>query len=274
MTQEAKKPRLIAVDIDGTLLNDQKQIPPENIDALRQAQSNGVAVAIASGRMPPLIEPIQDKLGMDCALISCNGGRVVGTRAEGRPVIYDNPLPADVARHFIEFSQSQGYLLNFFYNDRLYADDGGDREPFRTLYSRHTGAEYYITDLAQFDGCAPSKVILLTAPDLRDQLYDRFVDELGARAAIFKTEPMYLEVMAPGVNKGAALPTLAEYCGISTDEILAIGDADNDTAMIAAAGIGVAVANGSVATRQAADYVTERNNNEGAVAEAVHRFVG
>ena len=98
MTQEAKKPRLIAVDIDGTLLNDQKQIPPENIDALREAQSNGVAVAIASGRMPPLVEPIQDMLGMDCALISYNGGRVVGTRAEGRPVIYDNPLPADVAR--------------------------------------------------------------------------------------------------------------------------------------------------------------------------------
>jgi Cof subfamily protein (haloacid dehalogenase superfamily) len=270
---DTKKIRLIAIDIDGTLLNDQKQIPPENIDALRQAQANGVAVAIASGRMPPLIESIQDRLDMDCALISYNGGRVVGKRADGRPVIYDNPLPADIARVFVEYSRREGHLLNFFYNDQLYAECGDNREIYMAQYHKHTGADYCVTDLTQFDGCAPSKVILLTETEVRDRLYDQFVEELGERAAIVKTEPMYLEVMAPGVNKGAALPTLAEYCGITTDEILAIGDADNDTSMVAAAGIGVAVANGSAATLEAADYITEHTNNDGGVAEAVHRFV-
>ena len=79
--------------------------------------------------------------------------------------------------------------------------------------------------------------------------------------------------MAPGVSKGTALEALGEHYGFSLPNVLAIGDAENDNPMLEAAGIGVVVANGTAASKAVADYVTERTNNEGGVAEAIRRFV-
>jgi hypothetical protein len=268
-----RRVRLIALDLDGTLLDDRKEIHPDNVAALREAARRGVLVAISSGRMIPRIEPIQDTLGVDCILLAYNGGKVVGTRAEGRPLIHHRPLPADVAAVFIEFSQEHDYLLNFYHDDLLYAEDSPRRRRFMEIYSARTGAEYHIDDLSRWRGKEPTKLILLADPPERDRLHDRFRGELGGRASITKSDPEYLEVMAPGVTKGEGLRSLAAHYGFSTREVLAIGDADNDNPMLEAAGIGVAVANASESARRAARYLTERTNNDGAVGEAVRRFV-
>jgi len=265
--------RLIAIDLDGTLLDDNSDIPPENIVALRQAHAAGVTVAIASGRMPPLIDPIQDRLAIDMPLIAYNGSRVVGTRAEGRPIIYDRPLAPDVAAFIVDFSKREGHLLNYFLDDRLYGEADGERSRWMAYYVARTGAEYTITDLARFDGRAPNKVILIAETPVRDRLYEYFCKELGARAEVVKTVPEFIEFMDPGVNKGVALPMLAQHCGVSTQEILAIGDQDNDIAMLEAAGIGIAVANANDNVKEAANNVTRRSNNDGGVAEAVRKIV-
>jgi hydroxymethylpyrimidine pyrophosphatase-like HAD family hydrolase len=92
------------------------------------------------------------------------------------------------------------------------------------------------------------------------------------RAAITKSDPEYLEIMAPGVDKGTALLEIARHLGLSLEEVLAVGDADNDIGMLQAAGIGVAVRNAKPHVQAAAREVTDLTNNEGAVAEAVRRF--
>jgi Cof subfamily protein (haloacid dehalogenase superfamily) len=268
-----KKIRLIALDVDGTLLDDQKRLPEANREALAEAASRGIKIAIASGRMTPTIDPIQDLLGIDCVVIAYNGGKILGSRAEGRPTIQHSPVPAPVSDEMIELSRQTGHLLNFYHDDLLYAEDGPDRLPFMEIYSARTGARYHIEpDLSRFRGVEPTKLILLAEPKRRDVLHDQLRDRFGPRAFITKSDPEYLEIMAPGVDKSTALSAIAKHYGFSPAEVLAVGDADNDIGMLRAAGIGVAVRNAKPHVQAAARAVTERTNNEGAVAEAVRRW--
>lgn len=264
--------RLIALDLDGTLLDDRKGIPEENLRALHDARRAGIEVAISSGRMLPSIEPIEARAGIDSVIIAYNGGKVVAPRQKGRAVIAHRPVPAGPASAFIDFSRERGYLLNFYCEDRLYAEDGALRRRFMELYRSRTGAEYHVVDLALWKGKAPTKMILLAEPDEHERLLEELRSSHDGAVVLSRSEPEYLEITAPGVHKGAALGALAESLGIAPGEILAVGDADNDNAMLEAAGIGVAVANARETTRSVADYVTERDNNRGAVAEAIRRF--
>jgi hypothetical protein len=267
------KIQLIALDLDGTLLDDRKEIHPANREALQEAAARGIVIALASGRMLPRIEPIAGLLGIDCVVIAYNGGKVTGTRGDGRRTIAHTPLPADVAEVFIHFSRETGHLLNFYHEDRLYAEDGPRRRPLMEIYARRTGAEYHIEeDLRRFLGVEPTKLILLASPEERDQLHDDFRARLASRAFITKSDPEYLEIVAPGVDKGAALRLIAKHYGVPESSVLAVGDADNDIGMLGAAGRGIAMANASPHVKAAASGVTERTNNEGGVAEAVRRW--
>ncbi len=270
---DGKRIRLIALDIDGTLLDDQKHLPPANRDALQEVRARGVQVAIASGRMVPSIEPIQDLLGIDCSLIAYNGAKVLSSRAEGRQCLQYTPLDAGVAGELIRYSREHDALLNFYLHEVLYAEDSPSRRELMELYSRRTGAKYNMTNLDRFLGVSPTKLILLFPPDVCRRRYKEFQKDLDGRATVTISDPEYLEFMAVGVDKGMALPVLAEHYGIGTGEILAMGDADNDRPLLLQAGLGVAVANAREAVKEAATAITKRTNSEGAVAEAVERWV-
>ena len=119
-----KKFRLLAVDMDGTLLNDEHEIPETNRQALRKAVEEGVRLAIASGRMTPRIDPLVEQLGLDPIVIAYNGAKVLAPRHEGRQTLFHKPVPVDVAKRLIEFSREEKLLLNFYHEDRLFAEDG------------------------------------------------------------------------------------------------------------------------------------------------------
>ncbi len=267
------KIRLIALDIDGTLVDDEKNVPAPNLRALNAAREMGVHVAIASGRMIPSIEIVQDRLGLDCCLIAYNGGKVVGSRADGRRVVSHSPLPAEVFDRLVELTVAEGRILNVYLEDRLFCDRSHEGHRLPELYARRTGSRYEFTDIRQFRGREATKLIILEEPRERDRLYAELSEKLGDEANVQCTEPEYLEFMAPGIDKATALPALANYVGCEVEEILAVGDADNDREMLRTAGVGVAVANARPGVLQAAPFRTERTNNEAAVAEAVERWV-
>ncbi len=269
-----RKIRLIALDVDGTLLDDQKRLPPANRDALQAARAQGIEIAIASGRMIPTIEPIETLLDLDCSIIAYNGGKVVSRRATGRRCLAHNPISAGIAERLIRFSLEHGYLLNFYHEDVLYADRTVRHgEEFRAIYSGRTGARYQLTDLDSLRGASPTKLILLSSPPDCDRLQREFSAEFQSEVNVTRSDPEYLEFMAPGVDKGSALPVLAGDQGISVEEVLAMGDADNDLELVSRAGLGVAVANAGPRVKAAARQTTRRTNNEGAVAEAIERWV-
>lgn len=265
--------RLIALDIDGTLVDDEKELPAPNLRALRAARELGVHVAIASGRMVPSIELVQDRMGIDCSIIAYNGGKVVGSRADGRRVVSHSPLPTEVFDRLLDFTLAEDRILNVYLEDRLFCDRSHEGHRLPELYARRTGSPYEFTDIRQFRGRAATKLIILEEPRERDRLYLELREELDDEANLQCTDPEYLEIMAPGIDKATALPALADYVGCAVEEILAMGDADNDREMLRSAGVGVAVANARPGVLEAAPYRTERTNNEAAVAEAVERWV-
>ena len=249
-----EKFRLIALDIDGTLVNDEKRVPEANREALQRAVSAGFHVAIASGRMTPRIEPVAEQIGIDPVIIAYNGGKVVAPHSEGRRTLY--------------------HKLNFYHEDRVFAEDGPRRRPFMDIYHRRTGAEYeVVSDLTQFFGITPTKLILLTETAERDRLCDHFREELAGQAFVTKSDPEYLEIMADGVDKGRSLSTLGEHYGLSTDEMIGVGDANNDLELVRSAGLGIAVANATDDLKAVADEVAEKSNNEAAVADIVERWL-
>ncbi len=267
-----RKYRLLALDVDGTLLDDEKRIPDANRRALHRLVGAGGLFAIASGRMPTSIAPIAERLGLDPIIVSYNGGKILGPAADGRPVISHDPLPSDVAAEFIHFAEANDYLLNVYHEDRLYTEASASRGALMDLYTRRTGAGYEVAPLRSFIGTAPTKLILLAPPDEIDRLLPRFRETYAGRAFLTKSEPEYLEIMAPGVDKGRGLERMAAHYGLELSEIVAAGDALNDVDLLRQAGLGVAVANASDELKSVADVVTERDNNAGAVAEIIERW--
>lgn len=260
------------MDVDGTLVDDKKDLPAVNRRALEVAVERGIKIAIGSGRMIPSIELVQDRIGLDCAIIAYNGGKVVGLKEAGRPVVSHSPVPAKVAARVLDLARELGHCLNYYIDDRLYADEEHRDGRLPGVYSGRTGSIYEHTNLDQYRDVEPTKLIMLADPEERDRLFHELTPKWQGEINIQRTDPEYLEFMAPGIDKAKALPALAGYFGFDVSEVLAIGDADNDIRMVETAGIGVAVSNARQTVLDVADHVTERDNNAGAVAEAIEKF--
>jgi hydroxymethylpyrimidine pyrophosphatase-like HAD family hydrolase len=172
--------------------------------------------------------------------------------------------------------------LNYYLDERLYAWDNPALRRLAGLYSSRTGSVYNFTsDLTQFKGSSPTKLIILADPTdasrpdprHRDELHDFWKANWGEEVNIICTDPEYLEFMHREANKGAALAHIAAHFGVAREQVIAIGDGRNDTAMVAWAGLGVAVANAHEEVKSAAKYVTEKDNNQAAVAEVIAHFL-
>jgi len=268
-----KAVRLIALDLDGTLLDDDKRVPARNRAVLGEAASRGVVIALASGRMTDCISPTAEALGLDCPIIGYNGAMVRGTAGDGRPMLFHRPVEARYGRELVDYCRGR-YLLNFYLDDVLYAEETPELRRFADLYSNQTGATYrFVPDLGVFADRESTKFIIVTDPAERDRLYDEWAPHWGKETNIVRTNPEYLEFMDRTIDKGVGLEALCGALDIGLDEAMALGDADNDAAMLAAAGIGVAMANASDLTKAAADVVSPLRYDEDAVAEAVERYV-
>lgn len=266
--------KLIAMDIDGTLLDDNGRIPEENSIAIKRAYERGVHVVLSSGRMTARVLPFAEKLGIDSPVISYNGAMARLAKKDGFGVIYHNPLPADIADELIEYSEKQNRHLNYYLDDVLYAKDSPDSNIYAEMYSNQTGSVFhFVPTLRKFNGKYPTKLIIIVTPDLREKLHDEFSETMSGRCALMKTNPEYLEFLNLTANKGSALEKLADTLGLPIEQTLAIGDGENDIPLLKSAGVSVAVKNAKEKLKEVADYFTERTNNESAVAEVINRFL-
>jgi Cof subfamily protein (haloacid dehalogenase superfamily) len=284
--------RLIALDLDGTLLDDQGEISSSDAEALRSFAQSGGLVVLASGRMTDNILPFFDQLGLDGPSIGYNGALAREARPEGglRPrarasggqVILERGLPARYADELIDYTRREGFHLNYYSEERLYARDDAGLRRFADLYSRQTGAVFhFLPDLERFRGREPTKLIVITDPTdpgrpdprHRDELHQVWQARWGSEVTIMRTNPEYLEFYHREASKGAALAAVAAHYGVERSLTLAFGDNYNDAPMLEWAGCGVAVANAREEVKAAADWVSPLTNNESAVAEAMARLV-
>ncbi len=272
------KTRLIALDIDGTLLDDAGRLPPDNVTALKTCADRGIIIALASGRMFDCITPTARALGIDCALIGYNGAKVQARMAEARETVCHDPLPAAFADTVVAYCREHSFQLNYYLDDVLYSRTDPALRKYSDLYSAQTGARYsFVDSLDRFQGRSPTKLILITDPShrdatrTRDHQYEYFSTRLPGDVYQVKTNPEYLEFLHRGADKGAGLHKLAEFYGVQNSDTVAFGDGENDVEMLAGAGTGVALANAKERTKRAAHITLEWNNNQAGVARYLEK---
>ena len=263
-------PRLIAIDIDGTLLAPGNVLAPAVGGAVARATASGATVALASGRMFVSVAAWAGRLGLRGPLIAYNGA-MVRTHPDGQ-TWWHRPVPLAAARAAVAACRSAGWYVQVYLDDQLLVPWRDDRTDW---YSENSGVPFTVDPERVYDlPAAPTKLLVIEPaermPDIRAALSAATAPELLVMATSF---PHYLEVTAPDVNKGVALTALGQRLGLPLTATMAIGDGNNDLSMLGAAGIRVAVANASPDLRKAADVVTGGKYGDG-VAEAISRFYG
>lgn len=260
--------KLIAIDLDDTLLNTELKISPRNKKYIQRAQDAGIHVTLATGRMYCSALPYAKELGLNLPLITYQGALV--KEAHTGKVLIHHPIPLDLAREIIQRGQNLGYHINVYVNDTLYVEK---ITPAALDYQRIAGIPAHpVGNLLEFVKEDPTKVLLAGGPEELTELAQELTQQYGPSLHICKSKPHFLEFSHPLATKGHALDLLAKGWGLTPDQVIAIGDAPNDLEMIQYAGLGAVMANGEPTVKAKADYITQSNDNDG-VAEVIEKFV-
>lgn len=259
---------VVAVDLDDTLLNARLEISPRTRRAVAAARERGVHVVLATGRMYASARPYALQLHLQGPIVTYNGALVRTVRGK---ILAHRPVPLNAAREVLEAAAREGWTTLAFVDDRLFVANIDDGVRYYVSIARRPA--YPVGDLRRFLHSEPTK-LLIVAPDgdtagaIAQELDTRF----QGRLQITRSKARFVEITRAGVSKGLALRDVAAYYQVPLSRIMAIGDGFNDLDMIRAAGLGVAVANSPAEVRDAADRVTESNEDDG-VAIAIERWV-
>ncbi len=260
--------KLIASDLDDTLLDRNVQVSAKNKEAITKALDEGIFFTIATGRMYQATAPFAKALGLDPqqALICYNGALV--RRLSGE-VIYEQPLSTELSSLIADYGQRQGWTINAYFDDELYVSSLN--QDVRD-YAKHVKVGVTaVGDLVKFieDGSKRlSKMMIISEPEQTLERIEELRPLVGEGCQLLRSRPKFIEITNSQAHKGNALLWLAQSLGIEVDEVMAIGDSQNDITMIKMAGFGVAVANASQEVQAAADHVVASHHDDG-VAQAI-----
>ena len=261
--------KLIAADLDGTLMGEDFIISPKVKDAARRAMEKGVRFTIATGRTFGSALPFAQELGINAPLICYQGG-LIKDRLSGQ-VIYEQSVPLPLVQEVIRFARQRGLHLNVYVDDgRAYADRV---TPEANYYTNIAKAPVYpVGDLLTFLDRDPMKFIFVLSNDETEPLIAEVGALFSGRMRFVRSYPRFAEGIPLDVSKGHALARLADHLGLPLVETIGIGDNDNDLELVEWAGLGVAMGNASPAVKAAADYIAPPVDEEG-VIEVIERFV-
>lgn len=251
--------KLIASDMDDTLLNKDCQISPRNEAAIRKALDAGKIFLIATGRMYVSVRPYAEKLGLDVPLVTYNGALVKGSLS-GK-VYYEHKMKLSTANEVLEYCREKGYYLQLYVGDSILIKQ--ENECSR-MYTKISGIQTTaIGDALYHTDEAPYKILVMTKSEEFAEVWQQFKEDFAGKLDVTSSKDNFLELMEPGVNKWEAVKSVAASYGVQPQEIMCIGDSNNDVKMIANAGIGVAVANAKDSVKENAKIITASNNDDG-----------
>ncbi|MCD1261455.1 HAD family phosphatase [Paenibacillus athensensis] len=259
--------KLMAVDLDDTLLRDDLTISEETTNAIRQAAELGVTVTIATGRSFPSAAQIARQIGLNVPIITYQGAVVKNLLDEN--VLYERTVPVDCARFLLDFCEQRKLHLQLYHGDQLYAGEDNDKIK---KYVGLTKTPYIVGDLRQWIDIPQPKLLIVDEPHVCDALLAELQPQLGERLHITKSKPNYLEFMHREGTKGHAVRFLAGHFGCTLDQVIGVGDSWNDREMLEVAGLGVAMDNARPELKAIADFITLSNNDDG-VRHVLERFV-
>jgi Cof subfamily protein (haloacid dehalogenase superfamily) len=260
--------RLIACDLDGTLVGPDLRLAPGAVAAFRRVAARGVHVAVATGRMLTSATPYARALGVEAPVITYNGAWIRCLKTESD--LWHHAVPTDTVAEAVSALEDAGLHVNLYLEDRVHVRV---RSAEAEAYLAHARVEpVWCGAWADLGPVSPTKILAIgPEPRIRavlDELRPRFEGRLW----LTQSMPTFLEVAHPSVNKGAALAHLAAHLGVPRDSVVAVGDGLNDMEMIQWAGLGVAMGNGHPELRRRADRVTGRVEDDG-VARLIDELI-
>lgn len=264
--------KLIAIDIDGTLTNSKKEIPPRTRYALLEAQTQGKRIILASGRHPIGVRPIAQDLMLDRyggCIMSFNGGVIIDCATDR--VIVSKLFPREYLGDIVGVLKDSNITILTFDNSKIYAD----QKVNDYTYVERDVIKAEMTVVADFVSAIKfdiNKILLAGEPDELDRYEKILKKRYDGLLDIYKSAPYFLELMPFGVSKGSMLPQLLGKLGVGREELIAFGDNYNDMTMIGYAGFGVVMGNGEEELKKIANYVCESNDDDG-VAKTLEKFV-
>jgi Cof subfamily protein (haloacid dehalogenase superfamily) len=257
--------RLVAIDLDGTLLNDSKQVSEQTMMAVAGLGERGVRVVIATARPPRSVRQIYHQLGLDTLQINYNGA-LIWDEPRGE-AMFHRPMAGALVKELIGAAR-QTYadtLVSCEVMDRWYTDRHDPQ------YTTETGRLFkpdVICGVEEMCDQVITKLMFLGHPELMTALEPVLVP-FGDRVTVVRADADLIQVMDRRVSKGIALTKIADHYGIDTRQVMAIGDAPNDVGMLKAAGVAVAMDNAHEQVKKVAHWVAPSNNDHGVHAALV-----
>lgn len=263
------RPELVALDLDGTLIDRSLMVRPRTLAALAQARALGVRLTIVTGRMFAAARPFASTIGA-LGPIVCYQGAAIYDESSGERLLH-LPVASQTALEIARRALADGLHVQLYADDRYYVQS---RTRYGDYYAELAQVEPVVVPslAAEFAGRDSTKVVIATDPERANALVRELAGEYGERAYVTRSQPEFVEVLNPRVDKGAALAFVARRLGIALERTLAVGDAWNDVPLLRAAGFAVAMGSAPPELREVADAVVADVAGDG-VAEAVERFV-
>lgn len=269
--------KILFLDLDGTLLNDQKDCTEKNRRAMERAIARGHRLVITSGR--PLKSALlqAERLGLageGCYVIAYNGAVLYD--CSHRKEIFRKALPLEAVYRIFDEANRRRVHIQTYRGENVIVEPGNDNETVRRYCSLAGMSFQVVEDIRRALAEPPVKALLIDFQDRNsiEAMKQWICAQMQGSVDCCFSSQSYLEVVPAGVNKGCAVTTLCQKLGIAVRNAVAVGDEANDISMLQAAGVGVAMQNAAPEVKAAADYITERDNNQDGIEEVIERFLG
>lgn len=261
--------KLIATDMDGTLLRSDKTISPRTLDALRFMTKNGGIFTIATGRMYAGIRQYLKILPFCKYAITTNGAEIYDCSTD--KVIYSRPLESDLLKAILDFAQKNDLHLHIYSEDVMFTNRIDD---YSRKYKKTTGISGTLMPedkLSFFASRTAEKAVFMVPAEKSEMISADFCAQHGAIASVAQSASGFIEITSPSATKGLALEALANICNVSLNDVYAFGDSGNDMPMLVGSWHTRVPENGFECAKDVAEKIIESNDNDG-VAKEIYKI--
>jgi Cof subfamily protein (haloacid dehalogenase superfamily) len=257
--------KLIALDLDDTILDSKKKIPHRVKRSIKMACKKNSYVVLCTGRTRQGCQRFYDEMGLDSLLIASGGAEIYNNSGN---LLFTKYLSASCAKQLLAFAYERGIHAQVFINGELVVRE---KNRFSDLYVKSYGhPAKIIPDILDKNVVTP-KILFISdeekIPEIREALVSKFPE-----LAVKRSNPTYLEILHPEVSKGKALEFVADYYKIDRKDVIAVGDSEIDISMLEFAGLSVVVSNADAYMKEKADIICASNEESG-VADIIDKYI-
>ena len=258
--------KLVATDIDGTIVKWDTSVSDGVKKCIKNLQKKGIKVVLVTGRMHCATKHLRDELGLNSPVVSYQGGLI---KDNDEKTLYQENLNSNCAKEIIKWAKENNIHLNLYINDKLYVENDDD------CVKKYTDGKFVSYTVCPFESLEIENVNKILAIDYGNaERVTGWVKELQAKYPdlyIVKSTPFFCEIGSQMAKKSLGVEFLAKHWGLNKEEILTIGDQNNDIELLKAGGVKVAMGNATQELKECATYITDTVENDGFV-KAIEKF--